>query len=184
MDALRSTGALISALGTAIANALTGRRSAPRVVLTAGDRAPDFTLEGSDGQRYRLSAFAGRSTVVIAWFPKAFTPGCTAECSSIGLTRAALGAFDATIFAASCDSVDVNRDFARSTGIEVPILSDADGSVARAYGILGPLGLPSRWTVYIGRDGRILDIDRRVRAGAHGADIVAALERLGVSRRP
>jgi peroxiredoxin len=56
--------------------------------------------------------------------------------------------------------------------------------VARAYGVLGPLGLPSRWTVYIGSDGRILAVDREVRAGNHGADIIVALERFGVSRRP
>jgi len=55
--------------------------------------------------------------------------------------------------------------------------------VARAYGVLGPLGLPSRWTIYIGSDGRILEFDRGVRVGNHGADIMKALERLGVSRR-
>jgi peroxiredoxin Q/BCP len=120
----------------------------------------------------------------MAWFPKAFTSGCTAECQSIGLTRAALGAFNAAVFAASCDTVDTNRAFAASMGIDFPILSDADARVARAYGVRGALGLPSRWTIYIGVDGRILEIDRRVHTGSHGAAIVQALERFNVSRRP
>lgn len=152
--------------------------------MAAGDIAPDFALAASDGRTYNLAQFRGRSVVVVAWFPKAFTRGCTAECRSIGLTKGALGAFDAAIFAASCDTVDTNREFAASMGVEFPILSDPDKTVARAYGVLGPLGLPSRWTVYIGIDGRILAVDRDVHTGNHGVDITTALERFGVSRRP
>jgi peroxiredoxin Q/BCP len=121
---------------------------------------------------------------VIAWFPKAFTGGCTAECQSIGMTKRALDAFDAAVFAASCDTVDTNRAFAESMGIDVPILSDVDARVAKAYGVLGPLGLPSRWTVYIGTDGRLLAIDHDVKTGSHGDDIRSTLECLGVTRRP
>ncbi len=182
MNPLRQTGALLSALGTAATNLLSPGKD-PRVELAVGESAPDFVLSASDGQTYRLADLRGR-VVVVAWFPKAFTAGCTAECRSIGMSRRALGAFDAAIFAASCDTVEINREFAASTGIEFPILSDPDAAVARAYGVLGPLGLPSRWTVYIGADGRLLAIDREVRFGNHGADIIAALERFGVSRRP
>lgn len=184
VNALRMVMALMFALGTAVVNLFGGGRFRPRVELAPGDRAPDFTLTGSDGRRYRLSDFTGRSAVVMAWFPKAFTGGCTIECRSIGLTHAALKGFDAAVFAASCDRVETNRAFAASMGIEFPILSDPDATVARAYGVLGPLGLPSRWTVYVGADGRILDIDRQVHTGSHGADIASALEGFGVSRRP
>jgi len=183
MTALRSTRALVSALATVFVNLVRPNRDGPRVELAQGDVAPDFSLAGSDGRTYRLADFRGRSAVVVAWFPKAFTSGCTAECQSIGLTRAALGGFEAAIFAASCDDVETNRAFAASMGIDFPILSDVSKVVARAYGVLGPLGLPSRWTIYIGSDGRILEFDRGVRVGNHGADIMKALERLGVSRR-
>ena len=183
MSAWRQAGALISALGTAFANLLHPDRSAPRVNLAAGDVAPDFVLTASDGRTYRLSELRGR-VVVMAWFPKAFTAGCTSECRSLGMSRSALGVFDAAIFAASCDTVAMNREFAASTAIDFPILSDPDKSVARAYGVLGPLGLPGRWTVYIGTDGRILTIDRDVRPRSHGDDIRVALERFGVPRRP
>ena len=183
LTAIRKVGALMSALSTVFANLLRPDRTAPRVTLTKGDRAPDFRLAASDGQTYHLTELLGRA-VVVAWFPKAFTSGCTAECRSIGLTKGALGAFDAAIFGASCDAVETNREFAISMGVDFPILSDADKTAARAYGVLGPPGLPSRWTVYIGADGRILAVDREVHSGNHGADIVAALERFGVSRRP
>jgi len=163
-----------------------GLAAAPAMAadLKVGDPAPDFTLQATDGKTYKLSDFKGKQAVVLAWFPKAFTAGCTMECRSLGLSNAALGVFEAAIFAASCDTVEDNRAFAESTGIEFPILSDPDKAVARAYGVLGTLGLPSRWTVYIGADGRILDVDRQVHAVSHGADIRQVLERFGVSRRP
>ena len=183
MNAFRAVGAFVSAVGTALANALGAGESGPRVHLEPGDVAPDFVLTGSDGHDYALSALRGR-TVVIAWFPKAFTAGCTSECRSLGLNRSVLAGFDADVFAASCDSVEDNRAFAESTGIGVPILSDPGKTVARAYGVLGPLGLPSRWTFYIDPDGRIAAVDRTVQAGSHGVAIATALGKLGVSRRP
>jgi thioredoxin-dependent peroxiredoxin len=180
---LRQTGAFMSALGSAFSSLIHREHNTHRADLAPGDAAPDFTLPASDGRTYRLADLKGR-VVVMAWFPKAFTAGCTSECRSIGMSKAALGRFDAAIFAASCDSIEINREFAASTGIDFPILRDTGKTVARAYGVLGPLGLPSRWTVYISAAGRILAIDREVRFGNHGADIVAALEKFGVSRRP
>ena len=183
MTAFRKTEALVSALGTAVGSLWSPDRS-PRVALEPGDMAPEFSLEASDGRTYRLADYRGQRAVVVAWFPKAFTAGCTAECQSIGLSGKALRGFEAAVFAASCDTAELNREFAASTGIDVPILSAPDGAVARAYGVMGPLGLPSRWTVYIGADGRLLDIDRAVKFGHHGADILAALDRFGIARRP
>jgi peroxiredoxin Q/BCP len=81
-------------------------------------------------------------------------------------------------FAASVDSADVNRRFAESLGLRYPILSDATKEVARAYGVLSASGYASRWTFYIGPDGRILDIDTKVSAASHGRDVVAKLTQL------
>ena len=175
---------MIAALGSAIATVARGDRTAPAVHLDIGDPAPDFELTASDGQTYRLLPVHGTAPVVIAWFPKAFTSGCTAECRSIGATKRELDRYNAVIFAACCDDVETTRAFARSTGIGVPILADHDKRVARAYGVLGPIGLPRRWTFFIGADGRILNVDRDVHAADHGTAIATALERFGVSRRP
>jgi peroxiredoxin Q/BCP len=68
-------------------------------------------------------------------------------------------------------------------GIGYPILSDPGRAVARAYGVLGATGFAARWTFYVGRDGRVLAIDKQVRALTHGGDIADRLAALGVPRR-
>ena len=86
-------------------------------------------------------------------------------------------------FAASVDRPETNAKFAASLGLDYPILSDPTKEAARAYGVLGITGFPSRWTFYIGEDGRILDVDRSVSAKSHGGDVAARLAELGVARR-
>lgn len=81
-------------------------------------------------------------------------------------------------FAASVDSPETNARFAESLGLDYPILSDPAKEVARAYGVLAPSGSASRQTIYIGADGRILDIDKKVSAATHGDAIVARLTQL------
>jgi peroxiredoxin Q/BCP len=95
-----------------------------------------------------------------------------------------LSRFDVAYFAASADTPETNRDFARTVGADYPILSDPGRQVARAYGVVSLLRpWPSRWTFYIGVDGRILHIDTNVKASTAGPDIAARLEALGVPRR-
>ncbi len=92
-----------------------------------------------------------------------------------------LRTFDVTYYAASTDAPEKNQKFAESLAADFPILSDADGSVAEAYGVRTPLiGTASRWTFYIGKDGRILDIDKNVKAATHGEAVVRRLGELGV----
>jgi thioredoxin-dependent peroxiredoxin len=178
----RTLTATARAAATGLANIALGRvELRSDVQLRAGDVAPDFDLSASDGRHYKLSDFRGRQAVVVAWFPRAFTPGCTAECRSLGTNKAALRALNAQFFAASVDSSDTNAEFARSLDLAFPILSDETGETARAYGVLSRSGFPSRWTFYIGLDGRILDIDRQVRASTHGSDVAARLRELGIS---
>jgi peroxiredoxin Q/BCP len=81
-------------------------------------------------------------------------------------------------FAASVDRPETNARFAASLGLDYPILSDPGKETARAYGVLAATGYASRWTFYIGADGRILDVDKRVAASSHGADIVNKLREL------
>lgn len=156
-----------------------GRRST--VQLQPGDRAPEFALAASDGQTYRLSELAGTS-VVLAWFPKAFTGGCTAECQSIGASSPLLQQFPVAYFGANVDSPETNRQFAASIGFRFPILSDFHKTAAHAYGVLGRSGFPSRWTFYIGADGRILAIDKDVAPSTHGTDIAQTLSQLMIPR--
>ena len=165
-----------------VVGAATAAFSRPSSVAAApavGDPAPDFELSGSDGGRYQLRDFRGRQPVILAWFPKAFTGGCTAECRSLAAYAAAIAQTKAQCFAASVDAPATNAEFAGALGLTYPILSDPDKRVARAYGVLGASGFASRWTFYIGVDGRILYIDRQVRTSSHGSDVAARLKELG-----
>lgn len=95
----------------------------PRVRLRPGDLAPEFMLPGSDGAVHRLADYRGRQRVVLAWFPKAFTGGCTRQCESLARHRQRLERTGAAVFVANCDSPDTNREFAEALGLEFPILS-------------------------------------------------------------
>jgi len=86
-------------------------------------------------------------------------------------------------FEASVDSVDRNREIAEILDLEHPILSDPEKRVAEAFGVLaGGRRTASRWTFYIGADGRILYIDKAVIADGHGEEVPARLEALGIKR--
>jgi peroxiredoxin Q/BCP len=86
-------------------------------------------------------------------------------------------------FAASVDAPETNAKFAKSLGLDYPILSDPSKATAQAYGVLGASGFAQRWTFVIGADGRVLAVDRNVRAGSHGTDVVERLKALGVRER-
>ena len=156
---------------------------APTVyALEVGEMAPDFSLEASDGKTYRLSDFRGEKAVVVAWFPRAFTRGCTLECRSLAENGHLLREYEVAYFMASVDSVETNREFAADNNADFPLLSDPDRTVAEAWGVLSPGGFANRHTVYIGKDGRVIAIDTEVRAATAAEDMAETLARLDVSR--
>jgi thioredoxin-dependent peroxiredoxin len=150
----------------------------------AGDPAPAFSLVGTDGKTYSSDDFKGKKAVVIAWFPKAKTGGCTKECKSMKEFGNDLKAYDVAYFTASCDTPEFNKEFATELGLDYPILSDPTKQVAQAYGVVhGERKVPERWTFYIGKDGKILSVDKAVKTEAHGKDIAAKLGELGVAKK-
>ncbi len=150
--------------------------------LKAGDPAPPFSLQGSDGKTYSLDQFKGKSAVVIAWFPKAFTKGCTKECKSLRENSKALHDLKAAYFTASVDTPEENTKFAKSLDLDYPILSDPDKSVAKAYGVINPArGFANRWTFYIDKNGNVKEIDKDVKVDNAGADVAAKLKELGLA---
>jgi peroxiredoxin Q/BCP len=151
--------------------------------LEVGDMAPDFELPGSDGQSYRLADYHGEQAVVLAWFPRAYTSGCTIECKSLAENGHLIREYNVAYFMASVDPLDKNKGFAAETGADFPLLSDEDKSVAKAYGVLHPLGFARRHTIYIGKDGRVLKIDSDVKPATSAEDMATTLGELGVERR-
>ncbi|HUR54342.1 MAG TPA: redoxin domain-containing protein, partial [Gemmataceae bacterium] len=109
------------------------------VQLKVGDMAPDFTLKGSDGKTYKLSDYRGKQAVVLAWFPKASTRGCTIECKSLAENGDKLKTYQVAYFMASVDPIDGdqgNKAFAESMKADFPLLSDSTKATAQKYGVL------------------------------------------------
>jgi thioredoxin-dependent peroxiredoxin len=159
-------------------------RSADAADLKVGDKAPAFSLPGSDGKTYSLDQFKGKKAVVIAWFPKAFTGGCTAECKSLKENSDRLKPLNVAYFTASVDAPDYNKKFAESLGLDYPILSDPDKKVAEAYGVVhGDRKVAERWTFYIDKNGIIKEIDKKVQARTKqaGEDLASKIKDLGLA---
>ena len=157
--------------------ALAGLHAAAQ--LQVGDKAPAFDLQSTAGGTYQL----GDKAVVLAWFPKAFTQGCTIECKSLAQNGHLIREFDVDYFMISTDAIEDNASFAEANDADFPMLSDPSKAAAKAYGVLHERGFAMRHTFYIGADGTILAIDRAVKPATAAEDIAAKLAELGVARQ-
>tara|TARA_B100001123_G_scaffold439347_1_gene576044 strand:- start:6604 stop:7149 length:546 start_codon:yes stop_codon:yes gene_type:complete len=159
--------------------------------LKVGDVAPDFTLQASDGQSYTLSEFKGKQAVALAWFPKAFTQGCTIECKSLAENGHLIKKYDVAYFMISVDDIEGdkgNKAFAESQDADFPLLGDPSKQTATAYGVLRDFGgeygeMAQRWTFYIGTNGKILAIDKAVKPATSAEDMATQLGSLEVAMR-
>lgn len=161
---------------------LTFSNSANATRLKAGDVAPDFKLQATDGKTYKLSDFKGKQAVVVAWFPKAYTRGCTIECKSLAEKGHLIRKYDVSYFMASVDPLEDNRGFASKYKADFPLLSDPSKKTAKQYDVLNLFGVSSRVTFYIGKDGKILKVDEDVRPITSAEDMASNLGKLGVKR--
>ena len=167
--------------------------------LKVGDMAPDFTLPGTDGKTHKLSEYRGKQAVVVAWFPRAFTQGCTIECKSLAENGSRIQKYDVTYFMASVDALEDNIKFAKATSVtlgegatakvvekkeaDFPMLSDPGKQVATAYGVLNARGTANRWTFYIDKAGRIAAIDKMVRPETSAEDMLTKLGEIKIAMK-
>ena len=158
--------------------------------LKVGDQAPNFKLQASDGKTYQLADFKGKEAVVLAWFPKAFTQGCTIECKSLAEHGDMIDKYNAKYFMISVDPLEGEKGniaFAKEHGgNKFPLLSDPTKDIATAYGVLNTeRGFANRWTFYIDKTGKISAIDKDVakRLATSAEDMAAMLKQLGVEER-
>jgi peroxiredoxin len=95
----------------------------------------------------------------------------------------ALSKYQAVFFGASVDTPELNKQFSDKNGYTFPLLSDPDKSYAKTLGVLSPAGYANRWTFIIDKNGIIREIDKSVKVTAHGKDVAAKLEALGIPKK-
>jgi thioredoxin-dependent peroxiredoxin len=135
-------------------------------VVNVGEMAPDFEGTTADGTRLRLAAFRGR-TVVVYFYPKARSYGCTQESKAFAELEPELKQRNAEVVGISVDDAENQRRFADECRLPFPLVADADRSIARAYGVLGAFGLARRVTFVIDPEGRVQQITTGLMPGPH-----------------
>jgi len=150
-------------------------------MIEPGDAAPDFTLPDQRGRDVSLSDFAGR-TVVLYFYPKAGTPGCTTQACGARDHAADYERAGAVVLGVSRDPVERLRAFDEEHRLGFPLLSDADHAVAEAYGVWVEKSMYGRrfWgsertTFVVGPDGRVVSALRRVKPARHDELVLEAL---------
>jgi thioredoxin-dependent peroxiredoxin len=154
------------------------------VTLEAGDRAPSFTLKDQDGKTHRLAGYKGQ-TVVLYFYPRDDTPGCTRQACSF---RDELGSIEqegAIVLGVSTDDAATHQKFRDKYDLTFPLLVDPNAKVSTRYGAWGEknnygkiiVGM-IRSTFVIGPDGKLLKVWKRARAADHGIAVLKALRDL------
>ncbi len=147
-----------------------------------GAPAPDFSAQATGGQTVTLAGLRG-GWVVLFFYPRAFTPGCTAQACSLRDGYAEIQALGATILGASLDSLERQERFKAEHRLPFDLIADADGEVARRFGVLGLGGrMARRVTFLIDPEGRVAEVIGRVRTGNHEAQVREALAALQEAR--
>ncbi|HVE69109.1 MAG TPA: thioredoxin-dependent thiol peroxidase [Solirubrobacteraceae bacterium] len=152
-------------------------------MLEPGDTAPDFTLPDQAGEPVTLSRLRG-SHVVLYFYPKALTPGCTAQACGIRDRAADFEDADAVVLGVSPDPPERLAKFDAKHSLGFPLLSDADHAVAQAFGVWVEKSMygkrywgNERTTFVIGPDGQVVEVMRKVKAADHDARVLDALVR-------
>lgn len=150
----------------------------------AGDLAPDFTLQDQDGQEITLSALRGHP-VVLYFYPKDDTPGCTKEACAFRDARADWEALGAKVLGVSPDTVADHKKFAEKYSLPFTLLADPDRAACEAYGIWKEKNMYGRKsfgvvrsTFVIDKDGKIVKVFPRVRVDGHSDAVLAILKGL------
>jgi peroxiredoxin Q/BCP len=138
-----------------------------------GDIAPDFELPNQRGEIIKLTNFRGKY-VVLYFYPKDFTSGCTLEAQSIRDVYNELKNLDVVILGISADSIESHKKFAEKYNLPFNLLSDTGKKVINLYGVKGLIGA-RRVTFIIDKNGKIIKIFQKVNAAQHGKELLETL---------
>lgn len=148
--------------------------------LPLGTQAPDFVLNDADGQAFRLADHLGSQPVVLFFYPKDFTPGCTAEACSFRDSYEDFVDAGALVVGISSDSVRMHRNFAARLRLPFRLLSDPKGEVSRLYGVRKRFLnlLPGRETFVLDPAGKLVMVFDSPGAGGHVRHALEALKKM------
>ena len=142
--------------------------------LHEGDAAPDFTLVAQDGRQVSLHDFLGKKSVVVFFYPKDFTAGCTAETRAFGASYETLASLGAEVLGISSDTQESHGRFAEECGAGFPLLSDPGRRVGESYGVRPTFGLiPGRVTFVIDKQGIVRKVYSSQLAPKRHVDVAA-----------
>ena len=149
--------------------------------LVAGDKAPTFTLKDQQGEKVSLADFAGRKNVIVYFYPKDDTPGCTKESCSFRDHYTAFTDAGAEVLGISSDSEQSHRAFAEKYRLPFPLLADTDGTVRKLFKVPKSLGLlPGRVTFVIDKKGVIRHaFNSQLNVTRHVDEAIEVLKTLG-----
>jgi thioredoxin-dependent peroxiredoxin len=148
--------------------------------LRVGDRAPEFTLPAGDGSQVSLADFHGKKVVVLFFYPKDETPGCTREACEFRDSFDVFGQAGAEVIGVSDDDVESHKKFASKHRLQMTLLSDAGGRVRKQFGVTALFGmLPDRVTFVIDREGVVRHtFASRLQFGKHVEEALGVVQRL------
>lgn len=147
--------------------------------------APDFTLPATGGRTIHLADFRGKQVVVLYFYPKDDTPGCTTEACSFRDLSGTFAEAGAAILGVSTDDITSHEAFAAKHHLPFPLLADTDAAVSTAYGVYGPkntygketIGI-TRSTFVIDREGIVRKVYRRMNVEEHAGEVLEAVRAL------
>ncbi len=151
--------------------------------LKVGDNAPDFSAASSDGSTVHLHAILDKAPIVLYFYPKDDTPGCTKEACSLRDNFAAFRKLNATVFGVSYDSVASHKEFIEKYKLPFALLSDSDHTIAKLYGANGML-FAKRMTYVIDHAGRIAYLNPSVNPTTHSQELQDVLTQLNTPKAP
>lgn len=139
--------------------------------LKEGDIAPDFTLQDAFGKNYTLSSYKGKSPVIVYFYPKASTPGCTKQACGIRDKWTQFSEHNIVVLGVSVDSKEDIKKFIDEYNLNFPLLSDNNKEVSKKYGVLSKMGFDNRISFIIDTNGKIYKILRDVNVDTHADEV-------------